>query len=111
MASFASDEPINAIADRDPRASMSISCLFHFVALATEGDFESAANACQVPLDQLRRSIAELENYLDAPVVEREGGPVHLTCHGQTALLWAQKILGAYAAMRRDLHLAPLPGR
>lgn len=111
MAGFASNKSVNAMSDRELPASMSIKCLSHFVALATELDFDSAANACRVPLDQLRRSIAELENYLDAPVVAREDGAIRLTPQGLTAFLWAQKILGDYEAMRRDLALAPAPGR
>ncbi len=109
MASFASNESVIAMSDRELPASMSIKCLSHFVALVTERDFDSAANACRVSPDQLRRSIAELENYLDAPVVERGDGAIHLTPHGVTAFLWAQKILDDYDAMRRDL--APAPGR
>jgi DNA-binding transcriptional LysR family regulator len=111
MASFASNESDNGNSRRKRPASMSLNCLSHFVALAAEKDFDLAANACQVPLAQLRRSIAELENYLDAPVVERDDGAVLLTPHGKTAVLWAQKILGSYEAMRRDLGLAISPGR
>lgn len=103
MASFASNQSISEISAPNRPASMSISCLSHFVALAIEKDFDSAAKACQVPLDQLQRSVTELESYLDAPVVERDGFAVHLTCHGVTAFLWAQKILSSYEAMRHEL--------
>lgn len=109
MASFASNESSNEGHAAERLASMSINCLSHFVALATAKDFDSAAKSCQVPLDQLQRSIAELENYLDAPVVEHGSIPIRLTHHGEKALLWAQKILCSYEAMRRGLSLTRAP--
>jgi DNA-binding transcriptional LysR family regulator len=109
MASFASNQSGNEDRAAQRLAPMSINCLSHFVAVATAKDFDSAARSCQVPVDQLQRSIVELENYLDAPVVERGSITIRLTRHGEEALLWAKKILCNYEAMRRDLSLTRVP--
>jgi DNA-binding transcriptional LysR family regulator len=81
--------------------------LSHFVALATEKRFVRAAKTCNASRTTLSASIRELEKYLEARLITREGDSIRLTLQGEAALVWARRILHDYEAMQEELQLAP----
>ena len=81
--------------------------LSHFVALATEKHFVRAAETCNASQTILSASIRELEKYLEARLITRDGDSIRLTLQGEAALVWARRILDDYEAMQEELQLAP----
>jgi len=73
--------------------------LSHFVALATQKRFVRAAETRDASRKISSASIRELEKYLEARLVTREGDSIHLTLQGEAALVWARRILADHEAM------------
>ena len=77
--------------------------LSHFVSLATEKNFVRVAETCETSERILSASICELEEYLEAQLVTREGDAIRLTLQGEAALVWARNILDNYESMHEEL--------
>jgi len=77
--------------------------LKYLVALAREKHFGRAAAACHVTQPTLSAAIAQLEQDLGAPIVERGHRFVGLTRQGELALERAHRILAEAEVMRRDI--------
>lgn len=67
--------------------------LQHFIALAETLHFARAAERCHISPSAFSRSIAQLEDELNAQLVERDNRSVSLTNHGQKLALVARHIL------------------
>lgn len=90
----------------------SIRQLRHLVALADQGHFGRAAEACAVTQSTLSASIKELEGVLEAPLVDRTKRRVVLTPLGEETVGRARRILEEteeLALAARATH-APLTG-
>lgn len=77
--------------------------LEYLVALAREGHFSRAAQACHVSQPSLSAAIRKLEHELDVPIVRRGNKYDGLTPEGERVLLWAHRILAERDALRQDL--------
>jgi DNA-binding transcriptional LysR family regulator len=77
--------------------------LEYIVALAREGHFARAANACNVTQPTLSAGIKQLEESLGVLIVERRQRFVGLTPEGQRVLAWAQRILADYRGLEQEL--------
>ncbi|MFC0106730.1 LysR family transcriptional regulator [Kibdelosporangium aridum] len=77
--------------------------LEYLVALAREGHFSRAAQACHVSQPSLSAAIRKLERELDVPIVRRGNRYDGLTPEGERVLLWAHRILAECEELRQDL--------
>lgn len=77
--------------------------LEYLVALAREGHFSRAAQACHVSQPSLSAAIRKLEHELDVPIVRRGNKFDGLTPEGERVLAWAHRILAERDALRHDL--------
>jgi len=77
--------------------------LEYLVALAREGHFSRAAQACHVSQPSLSAAIGKLEHELDVPIVRRGNRYGGLTPEGERVLVWAHRILAECDELRRDL--------
>src|SRR5271166_4756397 len=74
--------------------------LSHLIALAEHGHFGQAAAACHVTQSTLSASIKELENVLEAALVDRTKRRVALTPLGLETVNRARKIIGGIGGTR-----------
>jgi LysR family hydrogen peroxide-inducible transcriptional activator len=72
---------------------MTLTQLRYLVAVADHGHFGRAAEACGVSQPTLSAQLRKLEDYLDAPLVARGGGPARLTPLGERVLERARRML------------------
>jgi DNA-binding transcriptional LysR family regulator len=77
--------------------------LEYLVALAREGHFSRAAQACHVSQPSLSAAIRKLEHELDVPIVRRGNRYDGLTPEGERVLVWAHRILAECEELRQDL--------
>jgi DNA-binding transcriptional LysR family regulator len=77
--------------------------LEYLVALAREGHFSRAAQACHVSQPSLSAAIRKLEHELDVPIVRRGNRYDGLTPEGERVLAWAHRILAECEELRQDL--------
>lgn len=77
--------------------------LEYLVALAREGHFARAAEACHVSQPSLSAGIRKLERELGTQVVQRGARYAGLTPEGERVLVWAQRILAERDALNEDL--------
>src|SRR5262245_15087898 len=82
---------------------MLIRHLTFFVALAKEGHFARAAEACNIAQPTLTAAIQKLEEDLDVRLVVRTHRYVGLTPEGEKLLAWGRQILKDYSNLRDDL--------
>lgn len=83
--------------------------LRHLAALADHGHFGRAARACHVTQSTLSASIRELENVLQAPLVDRSTRRVVLTPLGRETVERARAILAAAEALTQAAQAARAP--
>lgn len=85
----------------------------YFDALARNGHFGRAAEACAISQPALSVQIKELEAMLGAPLVERTARQIRLTTLGEEFLIRARKVLGEVEAMADLARISegPLKGR
>lgn len=85
----------------------------YFDALAREGHFGRAAEACNVSQPALSVQIKELEALIGAPLVERSARHVHLTTLGEAFLIRARRVIDEVEEMAelRQVPDGPLAGR
>jgi DNA-binding transcriptional LysR family regulator len=72
---------------------MQLRLLEYFVAVAREGHFARAAEACHVTQPTLSAGIAALEQQLGKRLIERDRRYIGLTAEGRAALPWAQQAI------------------
>ncbi|HWM01952.1 MAG TPA: LysR family transcriptional regulator [Actinophytocola sp.] len=77
--------------------------LEYLSALAREGHFGRAAEACHVSQPALSAAIRKLETELDVQIVQRGQRFEGFTPEGKQVLLWAHRILAEQDAMRHEL--------
>ncbi|MGH3761684.1 LysR family transcriptional regulator [Actinophytocola sp.] len=77
--------------------------LEYLSALAREGHFRRAAEACHVSQPALSAAIRKLETELDIQIVQRGQRFEGFTPEGKQVLLWAHRILAERDAMRHEL--------
>lgn len=77
--------------------------LEYLSALAREGHFGRAAEACHVSQPALSAAIRKLEAELDVQIVQRGQRFEGFTPEGKQVLLWAHRILAEQDAMRHEL--------
>lgn len=77
--------------------------LEYLAALAREGHFGRAAEACHVSQPALSAAIRKLEAELDVQIVQRGQRFEGFTPEGKQVLLWAHRILAEQDAMRHEL--------
>lgn len=85
---------------------MFIRQVHYFIAVAREGHFGRAADACHVSQPTLSAGIRKLEEELAVPLVVRGHRFEGLTGHGERVLQWAQRIAADYEAMRQEISAA-----
>lgn len=86
-------------------AVMNLRHLRYFVALAREGHYARAAEACHVTQPTLSEAIRQLEAELAVPLVQRDGNRRFggLTPEGARVLPWAQRLLADQSALTQAL--------
>lgn len=91
---------------------MQLRLLEYFVALAREGHFARAAEACHVTQPTLSAGIAALEQQLGKRLVERDRRYIGLTPEGRAALPWAQQAIAMIDGVQHATETArgPLHG-
>ncbi len=77
--------------------------LEYLSALAREGHFGRAAEACHVSQPALSAAIRKLEGELDVQIVQRGQRFEGFTPEGKQVLLWAHRILAEQDALRHEL--------
>ncbi|MFI5800954.1 LysR family transcriptional regulator [Streptomyces sp. NPDC051677] len=77
--------------------------LEYLVALAREGHFARAAEACYVSQPALSEGLRKLEEELRVPLVHRERKFEGLTAEGERIVVWAQRILADRDAMTSEV--------
>lgn len=78
---------------------MQLRPLRYFTALAREGHFARAAEACGVTQPTLSAGIAALEEQFGRRLVQRDRRYIGLTPEGQALLPWAQQIAAVFEGM------------
>lgn len=78
----------------------------YFVALADQGHFARAADACKVSQPALSSGIAKLEKELGMQLVRRGHHYEGLTMEGLRVLGWARHMLASHRAMHQEAGLA-----
>ncbi len=78
--------------------------LAYLVAVAREGNFRRAAEACGVAQPTLSAGIKALEDELGVMLVRRSSRFHGLTPEGEKVLDWARRMVGDARAMRQELH-------
>src|ERR1700743_1866536 len=73
------------------------------IALAREGHFGRAAEACRVSQPSLSAGIRQLEDMFGVLLVERGSRFQGFTPEGERVLEWARRIVGDARAMRQDI--------
>lgn len=84
-------------------APMDIRQLQYLAALAREKHFTRAAQACHVTQPTLSGRIAQLEQELGVPIVERGQRYIGLTPEGERVLKWAHLILDNWQSLQQEL--------
>lgn len=82
---------------------MFIRQVHYLIAVAREGHFGRAAEACHVSQPTLSAGIRKLEEELGVPLVIRGHRFEGLTEQGERVLQWAQRIAADYDSMRQDI--------
>ena len=77
--------------------------LHYLVAVAREGHFGRAAEACHVTQPTLSAGLRKLEEELGQPLVLRGHRFMGLTEQGTRVLTWAQRMIDDYESMRQDM--------
>lgn len=77
-----------------------------FLALAREGHFGRAAEACGVTQPTLSSALRQLEDQLGVQLVFRGSRYQGLTPEGQRALVWARRMVADARALRQDMRAA-----
>ncbi|HYZ68659.1 MAG TPA: LysR family transcriptional regulator [Mycobacterium sp.] len=77
--------------------------LEYFVAVAREGHFARAAEACYVSQPALSASIAKLERELGVTLINRGHNFEGLTAEGERLVLWARRILAEKDGFKAEL--------
>ncbi len=77
--------------------------LHYLVAVAREGHFGRAAEACHVTQPTLSAGLRKLEEELGQPLVLRGHRFMGLTEQGTRVLGWAQRMIDDYESMRQDM--------
>lgn len=77
-----------------------------FLALAREGHFGRAAEACGVTQPTLSSAIRQLEDHLGVQLVFRGSRYQGLTPEGERALVWARRMVADARALRQDMRAA-----
>ncbi|MFF9045155.1 LysR family transcriptional regulator [Streptomyces parvulus] len=77
--------------------------LEYLVALAREGHFARAADACYVSQPALSEGLRKLEDELRVPLVHRGRKYEGLTPEGERILLWAQRMLADRDALKSEV--------
>jgi len=77
--------------------------LEYFVAVAREGHFARAAEACYVSQPALSASIAKLERELNVTLINRGHNYEGLTPEGERLVVWAKRILAEQEAFKAEV--------
>ncbi|MFG1463956.1 LysR family transcriptional regulator [Xanthobacter sp. DSM 24535] len=77
--------------------------LHYFLAVAREGHFGRAAEACHVSQPTLSAGLRKLEEELGQPLVVRGHRFLGLTAEGERILMWAQRIVADYDGLKQEL--------
>lgn len=77
--------------------------LEYFVAVAREGHFARAAEACFVSQPALSAAIAKLESELGVTLINRGHAFEGLTPEGERLVLWARRILAEHDAFKSEV--------
>ncbi|OYZ98430.1 MAG: LysR family transcriptional regulator, partial [Rhizobiales bacterium 17-65-6] len=77
--------------------------LHYLVAVAREGHFGRAAQACHVSQPTLSAGLRKLEEELGVPLVMRGHRFLGLTDHGVRVLAWAQRIVADYDGLKQEI--------
>ncbi|HSF64262.1 MAG TPA: LysR family transcriptional regulator [Paracoccaceae bacterium] len=77
-----------------------------FLALAREGHFGRAAEACGVTQPTLSSALRQLEDQLGVQLVFRGSRYQGLTPEGERALVWARRMVADARALRQDMRAA-----
>ena len=88
---------------------MLIQNLTYLAAVAREGHFGRAAEACHVTQPTLSNGIRRLEEELGVALVRRGHRYEGLTPEGERMLTWAHRILADADAMRMDIDVSRWP--
>ena len=83
---------------------MVIDKLEFLLALAREGHFGRAAEACGVTQPTLSAGVKQLENSFGVLLVNRGSRFQNFTPEGERVLEWARRIVGDTRAMREEIH-------
>lgn len=83
---------------------MSPSSLRYLIAIADHKSFTRAAEALYVSQPTLSQQVKQLEELLDAQLLDRSGRNVRLTDAGEVYLSYARRALGELDAGRRAIH-------
>ncbi len=83
---------------------MSPSSLRYLIAIADHKSFTRAAEALYVSQPTLSQQVKQLEELLDAQLLDRSGRSVRLTDAGEVYLGYARRALGELDAGRRAIH-------
>jgi len=86
-----------------PERKMQLRQLQHLVALADQGSFGRAAQACHLSQPALSRSIDNLEEGLQARLIDRAYGTVRFTQAGELVLARARELLADARQIERDV--------
>ena len=81
---------------------MFIRQMSYLVALAREGHFARAADACHVTQSTLSAGLKSLERELDMRLVVREPRFAGLTPEGERVAEWANQIIADYESLKQD---------
>lgn len=76
----------------------------YFIAVAEMGSFTRAAEALYVSQPTLSQQIKQLEESLEAQLLDRSGRGVRLTAAGELYLHHARRALGELSAAKRGIH-------
>lgn len=85
---------------------MLLTQLEYFVAVAREKHFGRAAAASFVSASALSESIRKLEAELGVPLVRRGRSFQGLTAEGEAVLVWAQRMIADYRALKDEVNSA-----
>ncbi|OYZ89042.1 MAG: LysR family transcriptional regulator [Rhizobiales bacterium 17-65-6] len=77
--------------------------LHYLLAVAREGHFGRAAEACNVSQPTLSAGLRKLEEELGQPLVVRGHRFLGLTAEGERILVWAQRIVADYDGLKQEL--------
>jgi DNA-binding transcriptional LysR family regulator len=84
---------------------MQLRHLSYFVALAREGHFGRAAEACHVTQSTLSAAIRRLEDEIGAPLIERDKRFKGFTAEGKILLGWATQVVAGRDTLEQQIGL------